>query len=190
MDEILKWLNRSKKNNNNKKFPSCSCRIFSPFYLHVLSSTYTEICTSKLQGSPWKTLCWQLRFLKPNKEEKLEWQGRDAKPLGRRKHLFGRGRYFCVCASAAGTQAAQPWTQPQTNCGSSENAASISSSFRGVMRGDAVNEHGGRFFSFHLSSRDCPVSSSPRSYHSLVRTFTCKFIMPVPHSFFAVVLFQ
>lgn len=112
MDEILKWLNRCKRKILiiKKKLPSCSCRIFSPFYLHVLSSTYTEICTLKLQGSQWKTLCWQLRFLKPNKKDKLEWQVRDAKQLCRQKHMFGRGctsasAWLRVCSRDPGSQA-------------------------------------------------------------------------------------
>lgn len=154
MDEILKWLNRSKRKILIiKKLPFCSCRLFFPFYLHVLSSTYTEICTFKLQGSQWKTLCWQLRFLKPNKKDKLEWQVRDTKQLCRRKHMFGRG---CTSASARLQQGPrQP--SPEHNHRPTVEAAKIRPTFRPR---DAVNDHGGRFLSL-LVFVSVPVPLAP-----------------------------
>lgn len=108
MDEILKQLNRSKRKIIIKKKSLQVPVGYSPIlstcsllYLH--RDLYFQITELPVEDFVLAT-----KILKPNKKDKLEWQVVEATQLYKLKLAFGRSLYFCICASAAGTQAAQP----------------------------------------------------------------------------------
>lgn len=111
----------------------------------------------------------------------MEWQVRDAKQLCRRKRTFGRGLYFYNCHLQQGSR------RPSPEHIHRPTKAKIRPTFRlrsggGVWK---VTQWTTRWMLlvFPPLFRVCLSSSSPGSYHSLLMTSACKFIMPVPHSF-------